>query len=298
MKRFALSLALVTFSAGLIAAGCGTDTTGQTTTGTPAQTVPLEKASTEMAKVFCGIVFSCCDATEMMAVLGDFTPAPTTQAECESTVLQPIEEEIFAGLKAGVAAGRLDYDAAKAASCFAKADGQCNLYKEDIFSKQPECANVFIAKVADGGDCAQSNECAVSTSTCIGASDVALGKCTPPTTEGQPCPDYNCAAGLVCSSDAMPVCIKPNADGVACVTDSECTSGYCDFMTAKCTAKKANGEACDSPSACKDGWCDVNAKLCKAKKALGEACMSYEECVSDECSSKSNTCGGPFCDGK
>lgn len=298
MKRFALSLALVTFSAGLITAGCGTDTKSQTSTGTPAQTVPLENAGTEMAKVFCGIVFSCCDSTEMMDVLGDFTPAPTTQAECDAAAKSVVEQEIFTDLKAAVAAGRLEYDAAQAATCFAKVDGQCSLLKDTIFGNEPECKKVFVGKVVDGGACAQSNECAVSGSTCIGAMDATLGKCEPPVKEGQPCPNYNCATGLTCSTDAMPICIAPRADGAACGTDSECISNFCDFANAKCSAKKANGEACDSPSACKDGWCDTNMNLCMAKKALGEACMSYDECVSESCDSKLNTCGGPFCDGQ
>lgn len=300
MYRYVLSFAVVGLTTGFVAAGCGTDTKTQSSTGSTSQSVPLEQASAEMAKVFCGIAFTCCDMTELADVMGDFNPPPKTQAECEVAVKPVADAEIFGKLKEAVNAGRLAYDADKAGLCFAKIDGRCGNLKDGIFVSDAECQSVFTGKVAAGGTCAQDLECADASSMCAGAmGGSTVGKCGPLPKENEACPDYRCAAGLACETGAtMNKCIKPKADGMTCGSNTECTSEYCDFSTMKCSAPQAVGKACSSNSGCIDGWCDtLNGNTCKAKKALGETCALPEECISDACDAM-DKCGTPFCDGK
>jgi hypothetical protein len=297
MKRIIASFLAFGVVGGLAAAGCGDETSGGTSGG-GAQAIALDDLAAAQAKLICGAAYSCCDMAELQKFFSNFNPPPANQAECESTARPIVEGEILYGFKQGIELGRIEYDSAQAGACIAAAQGRCDLYKEIIFDELPECREVFVGKVADGGDCNDGGECAATGSLCLGEDpdNNTPGKCQQPPKEGEPCPDYTCASGLACSSSSSS-CIKLVADGQPCGGDLECTSGYCDILGGVCVPKKANGEACDSPFACKDGYCDTNASVCMAKKADGQPCMSYEECV-NECDGATSKCISGVCDGK
>jgi hypothetical protein len=302
MKRMVASLVLLGLAGTLAVAGCGDDTNNNTTTG-GAQDIPLDNIGTEMSELFCGVAFACCESGELTKLFEDFTPPPTTQAECEGTLRQVYDQLVLEGLKKGVEAGRLQYDGAKAGDCFAKLEGQCGVLQQAPFEDVAECQTVFVGKVADGADCGGDNECSAAGSSCIGETDTALGKCQPDPKEGEPCPEFNCVEGLRCSFSGMgSVCVKPKADGEACTGGIDCTSDYCDSATSTCAPQKAVGAACGGFNECKDSYCDFNTNVCTAKKADGAACMSFEECVSDDCDTMSQMCApaevAPACDGK
>jgi hypothetical protein len=306
MTRIVLSFALVAMSTGFVMLGCGTDTTGGSTTGsmnsgyTPPATIPIENASTEFSKAYCAKVFACCDMAELADAFSNFKPPqPTTEAECVTAIAPEANEEFFSYLASRVMAGAIAYDASKAGGCFAAVAADCAEFDDDFLGELPACKGVFTGKVADGGDCFAGIECVQAGSTCLGTLQGGTGKCGPRPKENEPCPDFECASGLVCLSDAMgQSCKQPLADGQMCGYSGDCASGYCDFTALVCAPKKANGEACKDYDACKDGFCDFSTTMkCTAEKAEGEACVSLEECASKNCN-EANKCAAPQCDGK
>lgn len=293
MHRYMLSLTLVGLTTGFIASGCGSDPASTP----PSSDIPIENLSTKMADKYCAQIFSCCDMAELTDVFMGINPPPKTAAEC-ATFFQPtLQGMIFAPLQDAVKAGRLAYDAELAGQCFGTSNAQCGNLLEGAFGDEATCNKVFTGKVATGGDCLQSIECAVADSACVGAKPPTLGKCALLPKENEACPQGQCLPGLTCASGTQPICIKPKADGMGCGASNECISDNCDFATMKCAAKKAIGEACSSPFECKDGWCDETAKMCKAPKAVGEACVTSTECASGECNN-ADMCAAPLCDGK
>ncbi|MRG92195.1 hypothetical protein [Polyangium spumosum] len=244
--------------------GCGDDT-NNTTGGNNTPPVALDDLGTRTAEAFCEQVYSCCTMAEMDTVFANLMPKPTNEAECVQSFKAFYDMSVLADLKAAVAAGRLEYDGALAASCFAKVD--CGTLGA---APDPECENVFAGKVADGGDCANDTECAGATSVCLGDSSMQDGKCG-----------------------------APGAVGAACSFDDECATGYCSFSSNMCEEKKALGEAC-SGGGCKDSYCDFMASVCTARKADGEACTFFDECQSGNCDAMAKTCApepAPICDG-
>jgi hypothetical protein len=305
MNKIVLSLALVVSSVGFAALGCGTDTTGGSTTGSanggyvPPASIPLENASLEYSKALCYKFFNCCDSTELADIFSKVMPQPATAAEC-ATALQPLfEKEPFAYLAQVVKDGKIAYDPVVASACFAGIADDCENNSEFFIEKVPACKNFVTGLVPDGGDCLEG-QCANPSSYCVGGSAGGSGTCGPIPKENDPCPDFVCPSGLQCIQDAggTGTCQKPLADGSMCnFTGGGCASEYCDVTAQMCTAKKANGEACVDFDACKDGFCDMTTMKCTAKKADGESCMSYDECISDNCT-EANKCAPPQCNGK
>lgn len=298
MNRIVLSLAFVGISTGLVALGCGTDTNGQTTSGsssyTPPKSVPLEDASLEYAKATCASYFACCDMAELVDRL---SPSIKTEADCVPALKAAFDVETFAYVNDLVKQGIIVYDADKAGTCFGALAATCGI-NEFTIGTLPACKGVFNGQVADGGDCQTDGYCAQAGSQCNGTLQGGTGKCGPLPKENEPCPDIECAPGFVCNQDGpTAVCKPPLADGQMCNTSSVCASQYCEFTTSVCAPKRALGETCNSFDDCKDGWCDMDAtKLCTAKKADGAACTAYEECISDNCDNSSK-CAPPACNG-
>lgn len=299
MKRTLASLALTLFVAGSMLVGCGDDTTN-TTTGGANTPIALDNLSKELAESYCELAFSCCSSMEQMTLFKDLPSVPTNVAECTTSFASLYDMYILNGIKAGVEAGRLKYDGVLAGSCFSQVAGDCSaLSGEGVQPTDPACDKVFVGLVADGGDCAQSNECSTAGAYCAKAQGAMMGKCEAPAKEGESCDVAFCADGLVCDFGAMaPTCIKPVADGQMCSGDFVCVSGNCDTATGMCAPKKAIGESCSGFSQCKDAYCDFQTSLCTAKKDDGAACMAFDECKSYECN-QDMKCGssGPLCTG-
>lgn len=284
MTRFVLSLAVAVTSVGIGLLGCGPDTSSSgastssgssTSSGgyTPPPSIPVENMSLEFSKAVCSKFFRCCNMAELTEFLSKFTPQPTTEAECVTALTPAAEKEPFGYLADRIMAGAVAYDATKAGACFGAIAADCSEFTDGWYNQTPACQGVYTGKIADGGDCTAGIECAGAGAVCNGTLQSGTGKCGPLPKENEACPDFECAAGLACFSDAMgQICKKPLADGQMCASSAECTSGFC----------------------------DSTAMTCAQKKPDGSACMSYEECVSNECDLM-NKCAPPappLCDGK
>lgn len=297
MKRIIAFLVASTFCVGSMLVGCSTDPAKTTTPPTP---IELKDVSTSMATLFCDLAFSCCTPMEQIAFFQNFPSVPKTATECKPMIQSQFDTYVVAGLQSAVDAGRLKFDGAAAQSCFDQIKDQCSVLAQDGPFQGAGCATVFIGLVADGGECAQSNECATAGSFCAVPQGLMLGKCQPLAKEGEPCPNYQCATGLACGFvNMMNVCVKPLPDGQMCKGSAECASNFCDFNTSTCGQKKALGAACIGSYECKDGYCETQMKVCTALKADGQACMSFDECQSLDCTMGINTCAlsRPTCDG-
>ncbi len=302
MKRTIAFLVASMVVGGSLLGGCGTDTT-KTSSGNPAPT-PLEfkDLSASMANLFCEVAFSCCTPMEQTTFFKDFPSIPKTAAECEPLVQTQFETYVVAGLKEAVDAGRLKFDGAVAQTCLNQSKEQCAALHHDGPLVGADCGSVFIGLVADGGECAEDNECATAGSICNNPQGAMFGKCQPLPKEGEACLNSDCATGLACADVNMKeTCIKPVADGQMCNGSNQCISEYCDFATNTCGQRKAIGAACSDSYECKDGYCDSQTKVCVALKAAGQPCTVYDECESYECEEGTNVCvefvGPTQCDG-
>lgn len=298
MKRMMAFLFASMVVGGSTLIGCSDDTSNNTS-GDPPTPLALEDLAPTMADTFCELAFSCCTAMEQAQVFEGFPTLPKTAAECVPSIKAQFEMFILAGLKEGVDAGRLKYDATLAGSCVGKIEGQCSALLQDGPFDGGGCEKVFVGLVANGGDCAQGNECASADSTCVIAQGEKLGKCQAIPKEGEACPGFVCADGFVCGSvNMMDVCVKPKADGEACSSSIECVSEYCDFTGGKCGQKKALGDACTTSYECKDAYCEAQMKVCTKLKAPGETCASFDECQNFECTDAMKCAAAPpACDG-
>ncbi|MDC3953923.1 hypothetical protein [Polyangium jinanense] len=286
MKRFVTSLIMLALAGVGSLIGCSDDSNN--TTGGPGGgggnggnggngggggggdvLIPIDDIGTATAKLYCGLVYSCCTMAEQDKAFEGITPKPQNEAECAQTFKGIYDMLVLPRLKKAVGEGRMEYDGYVAASCLDKLEGSCTVINGDPFESDPECQSVFIGKVADGGDCSGDDECAGADSVCVGDTDTELGKCQP-----------------------------RGAAGAACEFDDDCATNYCDFQTSMCAAQKAVGEACAGFSQCKDSYCDSVTSVCTARKADGEACVTPDEC-SGTCDSMTSTCTtpAPICDG-
>lgn len=300
MKRTMTFFAASMFLGGSMLVGCGPESNNTTSGGTPSGPIALENLSNSLAKSYCSLAFSCCSSTEQTKLFEGLSPAPKTEAECVTTFEAFYDMLVIDNIKAGVDAGRLKYDGALAGSCLSQVAGDCStLSDEGVQPADTACDKVFVGLVADGGDCAQGNECATAGAFCDKAQGAMMGKCLAPAKEGESCDMVSCADGLVCDFGAMAsTCIKPLADGQMCTSDYVCVNENCDTASGKCAPKKAIGEACSGFTQCKDAYCDFQTSVCTAKKDDGAACMSFDECKSDDCG-QDMKCGsaGPTCTG-
>jgi hypothetical protein len=258
MKRtLACAFALGLFGA-LAGVGCsGEDPNPEPTGGTNSGTIALDAYANELAKVYCNRIFTCCTAVEQAKALELLSPTPKNEAEC-TTAYSALFSFVIGEQKDSVAAGRQTYDGAKASNCFAKLEGSCagGIDNDDI-QNDPECATVFVGKVADGGMCTNDGDCSSAGSVCNDA-----GVCTALAAEGQPCTfSSDCQEGLTCGVDA---CIKPKAEGEACTSSFDCASTICEMGV--CAPKKADGAMCTFSEECASGDCDAT-DTCAAKLA-------------------------------
>ncbi|HVK63836.1 MAG TPA: hypothetical protein VM694_05165 [Polyangium sp.] len=273
MKHFVTSLLALALAGAGSLIGCSDDSNNTTGGGNNGGAVALDDLGTKTAELYCSLIYSCCTMAEQAQLFEEVNPKPTNDAECVQTFATFFDGFVLGEQKKAVAAGRLGYDGELVAKCIPKLKGVCSAFEDDLFENDAECSKIFVGKVADGGDCANDDECAGANSVCVGDSgDNEFGKCQP-----------------------------RGAVGAACDFEDDCTTGYCDYFTNACGELKAIGEACTG-SDCKDSYCNSTTSVCTAKKADGAACSSFEECTSDECDTETDTCvvppvPAPICDG-
>lgn len=226
--------------------------------------------------------------------------------------------------------GRLTYDAAAAAACFAE-------YKSTCSQTPASCSRVFAGAKVAGEDC-RTDECEAgfycasdggcpgtcaarkpagtevrSSSMCIegtkshfGLPDGGFGSiCVTPVTQGQPCADTECADGLFCN--AQHTCVKPFALGEQCsqpgTSSAECEpliGVTCqpanDGGVSRCGKLARRGEAC--------GFCTQDLRcvipqgqtfgVCGDLGTAGQSCRIDTECqLGLYCNNTSHLCESP-----
>lgn len=217
MRTFAISMCVVTLAA------CG---------GGGGGGVPIDDLGSELARVTCAKLSECCTTQEFM----DATLGAEDESECRAlfTAFGGILVKIY---KDSIAAGRLVYHGDRMEDCFSAIEGQtCAEYAAvgDGDFASAGCEDPFEGTVAAGGQCATDEDC--TSGWCSGDSvdfegNITYGTCGAAPTQGMPCEEFDCGAGLYCEAST---CTPKKADGMACFSDDECTSGGCNGDPGTC----------------------------------------------------------------
>lgn len=196
-------------------------------------TITFEQLPAQVAATQCGSLFRCCDATELMNEFNGSNPPITTEPECV-TAFTELFQTNFGRLGEAITAGRLDYDGASAADCLERIDtAACGAATEVA---QSSCQDsVFIGKVAVGGMCKLTDECAGSDVNCNGGSPTTFGSCVALPRMGMTC-SGSCAAGAYCDFAVM-TCVAAKANGAACTFSEQCISDFCDSVSNLCATE-------------------------------------------------------------
>jgi hypothetical protein len=188
-------------------------------------------------------------APEYAAALQGLTPAR------EATLLSRAD--------ASIAAGRMTFDSAKAASCLgalAVDTSTCwsamvspaGLPRVGAYrgSLPADCIAAFVGTVADHGVCFDEHECKSGQCNV----DACPGSCTPTASLGASCAQLECRPGLSC---VAATCVSGGGAGANCYASGDCTAGLTCIYSA-CAAPLASGASCDpyATNTCADGfWC-------------------------------------------
>ncbi len=134
---------------------------------------------------------------------------------------------------------------------------------------------------ADGASCHADSDCA--SGFCNGElldANANEGLCDSGGHEGAPCASnkgcrtHNCEGSLL-------ICIDERPDGAPCHKDFQCTTGYCDSLSATC-GKRAGGRPCAADTDCRGGYCDPGALVCGYPD--GHTCSDDDQCRGGGCS--------------
>ncbi len=179
-------------------------------------------------------------------------------------------------LRAAVAAGTIEYDAASAAACLDAIRGRACEYDEA--QDQPEsCQQAFRGKIGRNGPCRISAEC---------AGNAVCGF------------DPNCQD--MCCEGACRVFADPLKIGEACGGSVACEDGsFCGydpetFLSTVCTALVKTGGSCQEGQQCApDNVCDGSKCRALELRGPGESCEGeFVDCEAPaECRSVSGTAG-------
>ncbi len=208
-------------------------------------------------------------------------------AGCEANEKTVCEQNV-----AEVKAGTMTFDGSKVDACLAKYQqllDKCFISFEEIttFIADFKVCQVFVGKVAAGGACTRTAQCAPA----AGANEQVActnGKCvlTKLLPEGAACTfamgvSEFCQTGTFCDADFTKTppagtCKKSLAIGETCTGKAfGCGLGnYCDSATQKCVAGKAVGASCGNDLECKSLSCDNTATTC----AAGDPLVEPKEC--------------------
>jgi hypothetical protein len=217
--------------------------------------------------------------------------------------------------RAGVASGRIRYDAAKASSCLAYMDRAyaatpCSITAFATVDKtgMDDCDSVLTGTVADGGPCLVSLECVSGTCQpadplCYPGDQCCPGTCAPkvePTPLGGGCsvasPGANCVKGTACVASlttTLGTCQVPSTvAGTPCETTAQCAPPlYCAMefsvtpTAGTCQPAIASGAPCnrDVYMPCDDWreYCHAATSTCSPAAAVGAPCDADNACRSD-----------------
>lgn len=183
----------------LVVVACG----GSSEDGGGGKTLSIEDLPAEYAKAQCGLYKKC---------FGDVFGLFSKGEDCETLTKTRVESSSLGQLAAGVAAGKIKYDGAKAADCLAEiAARSCDALAQRT---SEACDLAAEGSVAAGESCDYDFDC-VGSLYCKFDS-ACPGKCSERQPAGAGCKrDDDCQDGLVCGG-ATQACVKPGAVGDAC----------------------------------------------------------------------------------
>jgi hypothetical protein len=196
--------------------------------------VSIDQFPTRFAAAYCKRIFACCKQSEIPERLSLFNPSPTDEAGC-TTDYAGLITLIIPQAQTAITSGRLRYDPQGAGECI---DAYAGLSCAQFSAATTEstlagrCDHFFVPLVADGGSCDLSSECTSHYCDSVPGSRVD-GTCKTKPQQGEPCPAFECADGLICSAGATSSTCQPKkADGQPCYSASECQSNGCEGANA------------------------------------------------------------------
>jgi hypothetical protein len=272
MNRLLL-LTVVASAATLIA--CGSDTNskgGGGGSGGGAISSPSEIGPALWGEL-CDATFNCSDVSpELVLILGRYGSA----AECRANYDAALLDLDFSETNAAIADGRASFDSAATTTCLQRI--QQSLCSGGGFEDVPECEEVIVGLVEEGGNCNSTEECA-GPLRCDFATDACYGVCSPN------CGGVNCAENEFCGIDD--VCTARVGVGESCNFDSMCSDGlFCDFETNTCATpgSVSEGGVCGRNLACADGLVCIDGQCLDVEFGLqGDPC-SFGDGSSQACS--------------
>jgi hypothetical protein len=211
--------------------GCGGDEGGRH------GSVSIMDFGPRIAAAECGKAFECCTTEEVnQYFIGtDFK----TEQECVDFITSFYAS--FLNYQASIDAGKMTYDATKAADCIAGLEtASCDQFahgREALSS----CEDFTTGHVAHDGECASDAEC--TSNYCEGDTVVPVknGVCKNIPGAGEACTSQ-CAANLQCQTGT---CMPLKADGASCRDRDECMSGSCNGATTSMAGTCGEPMICD-----------------------------------------------------
>jgi hypothetical protein len=290
IPRAPLPLAL---ALAVLAGACG----GRPLPGSPAP-IPLDGYVPALVNRKCARAVACRQMPDM--------------ATCLSTASIDLSQFIDA-----VNAGKIIYDGAAAATCFAATSlvgVACTTTAQQAVPNDPSCAHIFNGTVAEGGPCTQPDECVSASCNldlvtgCSGTPGCCTGACAPtapaasaPLPVGADCSaaGSSCVAGAFCSASTA-LCVANVTVGQPCdnATEKFCGPGLTCLPAPGgtqqvCLAPPAEGETCATGLPCDglDDFCDPATRTCQPEIGVGGACPNGVGCVDyAQCDGRTRTC--------
>lgn len=328
--------------------GTNVATNNQTNNGTNAGTNnqttnngPTEIAADELAQAFhdmlCEASWECPNRSTAELSLIAYGRFESLEA-CKDAEPEPriVTQMGLREIAASAEAGRLDYDATKAAECIAAIKAQVcdpNVPSPIGEALPVECIQALQGTVAEGGDCIHELDCLgglrceTTGMNCYGtcqtpAPDCATDRCTdaeycdstntcqPRKAAGEMCAsDEECADGTTCNSSITdPVCVEDGsiAGGETCDNTSSCEAGFvCSSDVCQPLEFGAENDDCGPISTggialCEPGLvCLVSGipmGTCLPPIELGGSCDNIQQCAA-KLACVANECATPLADG-
>ena len=175
----------------------------------------------------CSYAYRCCTDPEINLPYVSSDAPVTTEAECDTANAASAQMYTLPRLLAGLAAGRMIFDAAAAGRCANEiANLPCGGPAANVART---CEPFIIPLVAAGSGCILNEECVSGNCDQRGVTNANDdGVCSTPPTAGMPCSSV-CAAGLSCElGGSGNACAPVAAPGEACTDGTACDTGACD----------------------------------------------------------------------
>ena len=240
-----------------------------------AEPIPKSEIPARLAALLCEGRGGCCQQQGMTFAT----------ASCKTYYSQQLDESI-----AKYDPARVQYDAQAAGDCLAEFEARSNCGALDG-DEVPACERVFRGKVALGGACTTSVDCAKTGDQrviCESSDGTAPSVCVligtgagPHGKAGDAC-IFTCDEGDDCDGIAVappqPGTGVPQPDPVICYRDEGL---YCGAGT--CQPTVALGQPCANDGCEGGAFCDFATGICAARRPNGQPCTGDDECQSDSC---------------